>query len=1617
MAKSGRSKSKIRSRNIRRENIYGPVEAERLKRLADKQALTKGTIEVEMLDDSNNSNGVTTITKEEDQMEIENSTTQKQQQQQQQQKVKILPKKKRFNKGSRDNNKNGGVKKTSALPNSGHSKRVLLQDGQEQPRVSIPQQQQQQQLSPPTPEQTPSTHPHQLHQEISQHENPDEFVEISIQNEMSSNNPNHRNNTATTAERNDDSAHSNNTSSRNRSTEQHGSSLTSSVLRPLSTISNWSISKLPGIFKPATTPPSTNSVNNNNNNNNNRSRKNRSKRLSTRSVSGLPPPEPFGSNMEILQERMEQQQQHTYPQYNINHRTFNRDDDSVEATVIREKLQYPANTHTTTSTVLKDNATTRQVLLFILRCTISLLPLIAAIIAASLVTALSKPLLITNFSVSSCVAVGGIGYSTFKLVTGLRQIKRNIVWEQKQVTQGLGISVSDANDVDVHVSSDGEASRVYRSATVPNTMNLDSIPSTTAAAAAATAATNRGGGVVTDDEDEYNPSLGNSMIFIKDLDDHVLPSYYERRHSCFRANSNPTTTSNINTGITSLSPRRSRTRFVSNSPQFSYISSSLIQGLNQMDHHHLDHNGLPEYHYRSCSSRNGLQNSLDTTTTTTTLAPSVSFTTTTTKSDGGPIDIHEGFDNSTISRSRCMCCCLINKDKNSRNVVDKAIIKKVESQDTFIHYPIRPITPPLSSYQMSSPNNNNNNNNNNILVYRSEILRNTHEDVENIGKDYIRGHTYGRYDNSVTDSALLRQYGIGSINFDEADYNNANEEKRNSYYHNVVRHNSTKDQKHKTLPTNFIASPTSSLQTARNSPHSSDGHQQDHNNRIQVMVEGPDNKSISKIANINNISSSGISVHRSSVVVPRHPRGREHLFNSSSSLGSSSSSTCGDNDDDDNSTIHHINSIESVNNSSQAAAAAANRNNADNECLMVRYPHKMLRHSRSESIRKTFMSHVIECDGSSEHPMALSNDSNKRGHVHFNVSNANNNNNNNQHYCSQYPRSCIIPVHDSSIQPDSTISTTSSSKQSKYYSCYEPFQTSIASITTPPTRGNNHKYRQNVCSLFSGLPSPIFEKDSHHHQDLDNNYEGMDDSFYINFDDIGNDLEPQSLGTLDHHQGHDNIIINRTSSSVGGNKASTIDYLYNTLTTNTSTTISTGCCNSKRQSYLGSLYNGNTSDSNTNSNELPGIDKTNLNFGQSNQDIDTNSQSSIIEIIDDYTDNNNNNSYSSNSYSGEENYSSIALQTVPYKIPLSNSPKQSSLRPIVVGIVAPPPPHGQNMMKSSRSFVECSFGSLPSLNASRILNKHIPQSTNVSEDEDNTSDSDDGEGSLMNKPELKFDKKKICDSTIFPSSISNSTMSCTTTTATTGDSNDCENSWRLKSKHNSSNHRRDHHHHSLLTAPSFSSTSTSSSSSLSDPKARRATVSNTKGINNGNRGGMSSSRCCKKRSSFFLSGIQFDQVINKLASYSSSDLGYDPMASQTTLTKPNHHHPNTTNDENISHNSTYYKLFNEHVPKRDQGYYVDTDNDNDNESGSDIVDSYYFDTNELTTKSNNSNNDHDEEKETKRKEQRKRKSRRGTRRPESVLFSGFGAILMSTTSSRSSLNTLDNYTVGVNSSN
>ncbi|KAJ1673872.1 hypothetical protein EV182_004401 [Spiromyces aspiralis] len=62
MAKSARSKSKIRHRNVRRETIYGPAEAERIKRLAEKQSATSGIIDMEMLENIDNGDAHVSIT-------------------------------------------------------------------------------------------------------------------------------------------------------------------------------------------------------------------------------------------------------------------------------------------------------------------------------------------------------------------------------------------------------------------------------------------------------------------------------------------------------------------------------------------------------------------------------------------------------------------------------------------------------------------------------------------------------------------------------------------------------------------------------------------------------------------------------------------------------------------------------------------------------------------------------------------------------------------------------------------------------------------------------------------------------------------------------------------------------------------------------------------------------------------------------------------------------------------------------------------------------------------------------------------------------------------------------------------------------------------------------------------------------------------------------------------------------------------------------------------------------------------------------------------------------------------------------------------------------------------
>ncbi|KAJ1661718.1 hypothetical protein IW140_006487 [Coemansia sp. RSA 1813] len=45
MAKSARSKSRIKNRNALRATVFGPHEAERIKRLAEKQRITSGNTE------------------------------------------------------------------------------------------------------------------------------------------------------------------------------------------------------------------------------------------------------------------------------------------------------------------------------------------------------------------------------------------------------------------------------------------------------------------------------------------------------------------------------------------------------------------------------------------------------------------------------------------------------------------------------------------------------------------------------------------------------------------------------------------------------------------------------------------------------------------------------------------------------------------------------------------------------------------------------------------------------------------------------------------------------------------------------------------------------------------------------------------------------------------------------------------------------------------------------------------------------------------------------------------------------------------------------------------------------------------------------------------------------------------------------------------------------------------------------------------------------------------------------------------------------------------------------------------------------------------------------------
>ncbi|PVU92055.1 hypothetical protein BB561_004056 [Smittium simulii] len=72
MAKSGRSKSVIRNKNVRRATIYGPVEAERIMRLAKKQGVVTGQIPAQMdLETAPNADD----TAASDEMQIEKTST------------------------------------------------------------------------------------------------------------------------------------------------------------------------------------------------------------------------------------------------------------------------------------------------------------------------------------------------------------------------------------------------------------------------------------------------------------------------------------------------------------------------------------------------------------------------------------------------------------------------------------------------------------------------------------------------------------------------------------------------------------------------------------------------------------------------------------------------------------------------------------------------------------------------------------------------------------------------------------------------------------------------------------------------------------------------------------------------------------------------------------------------------------------------------------------------------------------------------------------------------------------------------------------------------------------------------------------------------------------------------------------------------------------------------------------------------------------------------------------------------------------------------------------------------------------------------------------------------
>ncbi|KAJ2607054.1 hypothetical protein EV177_005743 [Coemansia sp. RSA 1804] len=76
MAKSARSKSSIKNRNALRATVFGPHEAARIKRLAEKQRITAGSTADLMVDDSEEpASGASAAAKDVEMAEANSSNT------------------------------------------------------------------------------------------------------------------------------------------------------------------------------------------------------------------------------------------------------------------------------------------------------------------------------------------------------------------------------------------------------------------------------------------------------------------------------------------------------------------------------------------------------------------------------------------------------------------------------------------------------------------------------------------------------------------------------------------------------------------------------------------------------------------------------------------------------------------------------------------------------------------------------------------------------------------------------------------------------------------------------------------------------------------------------------------------------------------------------------------------------------------------------------------------------------------------------------------------------------------------------------------------------------------------------------------------------------------------------------------------------------------------------------------------------------------------------------------------------------------------------------------------------------------------------------------------------